>query len=241
MSYPVCQETTVPVAVFAMEESTTVTKEQVDEHMANPLSYAGAYAPTKPFLHPAVVLQRSGTIALWVDVPEQGEALRSPNYRYLWAATRLCNSVFDGVAFYHAGEDTGDPRWVAVVNTADTQNISEGTEHYVSGTYTGHVDVQAADDLEAGPHHFGVTWSREDDGRFELWIDGALQRWKALKCGERIVWPDGTGSWLAIGHFPTGREGHFAEAAISGLAVFDKALSETEMKAWMEHTSPRTG
>lgn len=212
----------LPVATHAMGESVTVKPDDLHSHV----------------VPGSLILSQEGSIAVWVQLPQAGERQEGCSHKYIWAASRAHgNTTKDTVALYHLTRRTDgiSSSWSAFVDQwALSKAEADGTAIFASrGPH-----ILASDNLAPGPHHFTVVWSQLGRATLTLWIDGERQPQVSLMASGEPIWPTVMGKHLSIGHFPNGDACYCPQWPLSGFAVFDKALTQNEILAWMETTRP---
>ena len=154
----------------------------------------------------------AGGLSLWARLPERYPDNGTKRH-YLFAAS---NNPGDSASGIYAGtlalrREAGDdaPQWnFWTVDAA-------GLRH----------DLRVTDTLQAGWHHFAVTWERQSDatGAKHLYIDGDL-----VASATDLSLPDFVGDRLEIGRWTPGYG--VSDAAIDELGVFRRDLMAAEVR-----------
>ncbi|NOK78239.1 MAG: peptidoglycan DD-metalloendopeptidase family protein [Chloroflexi bacterium AL-N5] len=161
----------------------------------------------------------AGTIAFWATLPETYPS-SSSNRHYLFTASAapFADPVYTGTLSLRRdflGPDN-TPQW----NFWTTPTSGEQDRN----------DLTTPDTLEAGLHHFAVTWDREEQSK-ALYINGDL----AAQV-DNIELPDHVGETLELGHFVSGYG--TSNAIIDDFVIFERALTSTEIDAFVRSETP---
>lgn len=164
----------------------------------------------------------SGTLALWVHVPETYPSIRKRRH-YLFSASANPDSdpIYTGTLALRRELDTqGNAFW----------NFWTTPESGLAGRN----DLSIADTLSAGIHYFVLTWDAEQRMK-ALFIDGQL---RATAIGVEL--PQNVGPLFELGRF--GPAGPASAIAIDDLAIFDRPLSTQEVtRLYLAAMPPRAG
>ncbi len=160
----------------------------------------------------------SGTLALWVSLPEEYPTVRRQrHYIFSASANPDANPIYTGtLALRRELDGQNQPYW----------NFWTSPESGVEGRN----DLRIPDTLAAGMHHFVLTWDRELRMK-ALFIDGQL-----LATAVGVELAQDVGPLLELGRF--GPAGPVSNIAIDDLAIFERTLETQEVARLFMAASP---
>jgi murein DD-endopeptidase MepM/ murein hydrolase activator NlpD len=151
----------------------------------------------------------AGTIAFWAKLPERYPDT-STGRNYLLAASAHPDEgpVYIGtLALRRDEEPNGAPRWTFWTTPESGE--------------PGRNDLSAPDTLNPGWRYFAITWDRAA-GSKALYLDG-----KPAASTSGVTLPQDVGEMLELGRFSPA--GGYSGVAIDELAIFSRALEDTEI------------